>query len=709
MQFSSYVTPMDRDYGKPSVDDTSTNDVGIGVQDIGQAVPLGIAAANVQGVGAKMRAGAGALEIQFAGAVRGQRQAQTPGMYGWDQRQALKELAEVAEVKLTTHASLGIMGLAGMDQQGNFSKEQRKLAVDEIKRAVEFAADTAEGGSVVVHTGEFQRPISEETWALKDPSDPNKGFQFMHHGEEPERAIIRVVDDRTGQVMTQVRKNQKVARAVWSRTKEEGWLIATKDNDILGYKAGDRVHVKKNQYVDYEGNPLDISQRVPEYDTDTGRFKVEYYTWDNFVKEAEERNNLEAEKRGITIQELKLRYPNEYVLPEEAFLKATLETNEGHSRGWAGYYARDFEDAKKDLIKLRKSLTFYEKLEKTIPEDQLWQLKKEAAGAARRVGVPGLVPSEYKLPSDILKDAIIGAERTMEFEHQASVSQQQQAEDSRETQQHVMSARKYALRESYNSYAEAGVHAMDLTRQKHLEKKPLIITMENIFPESYGAHPDELRSLIENSRKQMVTVLTSPTVEGRPNPSFRAGISKAEAEKAAEVHIKATLDTGHFNLWRKYWQNDPSKSMTQNDTDYKRWMLKKTEELAKANLVGNVHLTDNFGYQDDHLSPGEGTTPVKEIVKILKKHGYKGALSIEPGADATTDLSDFHGLMKTWRLFGSPVYGAHGPVGKQAGWTKGSWTNIQYSYFGQNKAPYYVFGPYAPSQDWTLWSQVPME
>ena len=25
------------------------------------------------------------------------------------------------------------------------------------------------------------------------------------------------------------------------------------------------------------------------------------------------------------------------------------------------------------------------------------------------------------------------------------------------------------------------------------------------------------------------------------------------------------------------------------------------------------------------------------------------------------------------------------------------------------KAPYYVFGPYAPSQDWTLWSQVPME
>jgi hypothetical protein len=187
------------------------------------------------------------------------------------------------------------------------------------------------------------------------------------------------------------------------------------------------------------------------------------------------------------------------------------------------------------------------------------------------------------------------------------------------------------------------------------------------------------------------------------------GLSEAEARKKAETHLKATLDTGHFNMWRKYWQNDPSKSMEQNDKDFQKWMLSKTEELAKAKMVGNVHLTDNFGYQDDHLSPGEGTAPVKEIVKVLKKHGYEGALTVEPGADASTDLSDFHGLMKTWRLFGSPVYGAHGPVGREAGWTKDSWTNIQYSYFGQARAPYYIFGPYAPSQDWTLWSQVPME
>jgi hypothetical protein len=693
VEFSTYVTPMDRQYGKPSVDDTSTNDVGIGVQDIGQSVPMGIAAANVQGIAAKLRAGAGAVEIGFPGAVRGQRQAQTPGMYGKDQRQALRELAEIAEIKLTTHASYGIMGLAGMDQQGNFSKEQRKLAVDEIKRAVEFAADTAQGGSVVVHTGEFQRPISEEPWA-KDPSAPG-GYQFMHHGEEPERAIIRVVDDRTGQVMTQVRKNQKVARAVWNKYQQDNRTYWDAHNGSSYVDANGNT-INPGDYIDYEGNKVDIKDRVPQYDETTGRFKVKYNEWNDFVAEADERNKIEAEKRGMTVQEFKFKYPGEYMLPEEAFLKATLETNEGHSRGWALQYAQGFDEEREALEKLKKALDFYKRTEETTPEEERWQLMREAGKLAGKYA-PGIIPAEYKMPSEILNEAIRNVQRRMEFENQASVSQQQQAEDSRETQEHIMSARKYALRESYNSYAEAGMHAFDLTRQRKLPQ-PLMITMENIFPESYGAHPDELKSLIENSRKRMAEMLVQ-----------QRRVSEAEARKAAEMHIKATLDTGHFNMWRKYWQNDPGKTLEQNDKDFHSWMLKKTEELAKAGMVGNVHLTDNFGYQDDHLSPGEGTTPVKEIVKILKKHGYTGALTVEPGADASTDLSDFHGLMKTWRLFGSPVYGAHGPVGRQAGWTKDSWTNIQYSYFGQAKAPYYIFGPYAPSQDWTLWSQVPME
>ena len=199
---------------------------------------------------------------------------------------------------------------------------------------------------------------------------------------------------------------------------------------------------------------------------------------------------------------------------------------------------------------------------------------------------------------------------------------------------------------------------------------------------------------------------TMPGKKGmlQENP-FYMGIGKEEAEKIAERHIKATLDTGHLNMWKKFWQDDPKLNREQNDGKFKQWYLNQVESLAKENMVGNVHLADNFGYQDDHLSPGQGNAPIKEAVAILKKHGYDRALTVEPGADAATDLSDFHGLMKTWKLFGSPMYG----VGMGSPQVPQNWTDVQYSYFGQNRPPYFVFGPYAPSNDWTLWSAVPME
>ena len=159
MQFNQgYYHPMDREYNSKTADE-----IGLGVKGVGMSVPFGISAADVQGLQSKIRMGAGNIEIQFPGAGRGSRQAPTPEMFGREQREAIKEMAKVSEVKLTTHATWQIMGLSGADQQGNFSKEQRKMAIDEIKRAIEFARDTALGGSVVVHTGEFARPISEKS------------------------------------------------------------------------------------------------------------------------------------------------------------------------------------------------------------------------------------------------------------------------------------------------------------------------------------------------------------------------------------------------------------------------------------------------------------------------------------------------------------------------------------------------------------------
>jgi len=256
--------------------------------------------------------------------------------------------------------------------------------------------------------------------------------------------------------------------------------------------------------------------------------------------------------------------------------------------------------------------------------------------------------------------------------------------------------------------------------------KPLFLSMEHIFPERFGGHPQELKWLVQKAREKMVEYITAPEMElgttykGKPalvknaegelelrkqvNPWYTPNISKEQAQKLAETHIKATLDTAHLNLWRKYFQPKPGATPDQNEKEFRHWYLTNVEDLAKEGIWGNLHLVDNFGYQDDHLAPGQGNAPIKESIRILKKHGYDGAMTVEPGADAQTDISDFHGLMKSWRFFGSAIYGIGAPAASRQ-----EFGAVQYSYFGQNQPPYFVFGTYSPSNDWTLWSQAPME
>jgi sugar phosphate isomerase/epimerase len=662
---TGYYSSMDREEKSNAL-----KDMGLGVKDIGMSVPMGIAAVNVEGIQAKIRSGAGNLEIQFPGMVRGQRNAQTPEMYGKDQRVALEEISRANQVTFTTHASFGVGGLAGQDQHGNFNDEYRKTAVDEIKKAIEFAADAAGGGSVVVHTGEYIRPISEEPWA-------QEGSLFREFKEEPEKAVKRIVDERTGQVITQIRKNQIVARAVFNRYESGNDIFSEKQGEEYADENGNTV--RPGDYVDYWGNYVKREERVPKYDKEKNTFVVTRQGWEDFEKEATEINKIEAEKRGISVEEI----PDDVrVTPEEAFLRATTETQEAVARGWALNYGQRVDKEFETLKKLNAARKFYEQLESNIPEEEKWRIKQIIHD--RYTDAASLIPPDIMNPTQVLDRAITDIKRQIESSREMVTGQLQSAEEQRIMREHAKSAPKYALERSYNSYAEAGMYAFEQTKKKHLDR-PVYITPENIFPEQYGGHPQELKNIVLKSRERMTEMLE------------QRGYSEGEAKKMAETHIKATLDTGHLNTWRKYFQG--------SDEKFKDWMLQQTEELAKSHVIGNIHLSDNYGYQDDHLAPGQGNTPVKEMVMIFKKHGYDGPMTVEPGADATTDQSDFHGLMKTWRYFDSPVYGSS----FRRGLPPRSWDDIQDSYFGKVYTPNFIFGAYAPSNDWSLWSQVPLE
>ena len=705
---TGYIMPMDREYGDAHIEDNSTNDIGIApIRDIGFSVPLGIAAPNVQGVAAKIRTGTRLMEIQFPGAGRAQRNAQTPGVYGKLQRQALEELGRANNVNFTTHASFSVMGLAGMDQQGNFSKQNKKFALEEIERAIGFAADVARGGNVTIHTGEFVRPISEEKWA----KDPETGrYLFKNYADEPERATYRVVDERNGQIAAQIRKNQKVARPVWYVAKPGETYFDENDQEQTVPESQ-----KDGVYIDFERKKVNqLEGRVPEYDSDPksetfGRFKVEYYDWPKFEEEARKRTQEAREfwqknkdaPEAVWVKSIYLQFRNAKseddieVEPEVAYMQATLETNAANSKGWALYYGGQIDQELEQMAKLKKALKLYEKIEAGVPEDEKWQLMREA-----RITLPGIIPPDYKKPTELINEQIRAIDRQIKYAKESSLSQEQQSADAYETMRHIQSQKRYALTEAYDSYAQAGMYAMLHTNKLEKEgklKEPIFVAMEHIFPEQYGGHPEELIDLVEGGRKSMTEKLVKS-----------GEYSEEEAKRLAETHIKGHLDTGHINMWRKYWIWDDKTVPEENERRFNKWVLDHVEEMAKRNMIGSVHLTDNDGYQDEHLSPGQGNAPVADMIRILKKHGFNGALVVEPGADATTDLSDFHGLMKTWRLFGSSIYGA-GTGGERGPGKQRAWGEVQYSYFGQMEPPYFTFGRYSPSEDWTLWSGVPME
>lgn len=721
----------------------------LNVRKIGMSVPLGIAAGNVEGISAKIRQGVGAMEIGFPGGPHGNRQAHTPEMWGKEQREALQELAKVNEIDLTTHAAYNVMGMTGQDQQGNFGLTTARVALDEVKRAIDFASDTAGKGAVVVHTGEFERPLThiypdgvymddDGTLRPNHARDEKGRLMFKKRYTEAGDFNFQLLDDRTGQVFTTVQADRVAAQPVWLRAKE--------DYTYTDEETGKQIHVRgpkkdrdgnliyKGDYIDYEGkiieDPYDIKYerggadsstggRVPELDPNTGRFKVQYLNHDDFEREAKEYNEYYARVMGNN--------PDfwDRATGREMFLKSTLQTQIGHSRGWALQYGQDTDVMIKKLEKLNELKKYYQDEWEKTPEEERWKLLKQDSELYQYS--KGLIPPETKNPVELIEKEINETRKRVEFSQQASASQELQAADTMESMRHLRTPEKFMQQHAIKGYAYAGIHAMRKTKDP---EKPIFIAMENIFPEKFGGHPQELKHLVKMARERMADMLTNDRVmwggsdgdwftkEGEgpwgsgyfkpgPNEYFQPGLSRDKARELAAKHIKATIDTGHLNMWRKHYIEDPALTPEQNEKKFERWMADQIEDLAKEGVVGHVHLADNFGYQDDHLAPGQGNSPIKEMMKRLKKHNYKGAYVVEPGADASTDQGDFYGLMKTWRFFGAPVYGEAGPT--RVGAPNPSWTSIQQSYFGRTQSPYFTFGNYAPSNDWTLWSGVPLE
>lgn len=218
----------------------------------------------------------------------------------------------------------------------------------------------------------------------------------------------------------------------------------------------------------------------------------------------------------------------------------------------------------------------------------------------------GLFNKAYKFGSDEDKEALRkAAERFKEERKQGFLVGEARAIENmlftlKDIQPELyQDVEEFALDKSATTFANVALHAA----KKYPDKAPTI-NIENLFPGMAFSHGKELDQLIQASRKKFIEKATSE------------GISESKAREQAEKLIGVTLDVGHLNIAKKKGFQDKD-------------LLKEMEQIAKH--VKHVHLTDNFGYSDSHLSPGMGNVPIKEILERLEKEGYEGKKIIEAG------------------------------------------------------------------------------
>ncbi|MBS3135239.1 sugar phosphate isomerase/epimerase [Candidatus Woesearchaeota archaeon] len=180
---------------------------------------------------------------------------------------------------------------------------------------------------------------------------------------------------------------------------------------------------------------------------------------------------------------------------------------------------------------------------------------------------------------------------------------------------------------------------------EYKDKAP-IVSVENVFPDWTLGRAESLREAVEKSREKFARQLVD-----------KKGMSKSKAEEVSKKLIGATWDVGHITQLRKFGYSD-----------------KDIAEEAKkiAPVVKHIHVTDNFGFSDSHLAPGQGTVPIKEQLEKLKqglgKEYDKVAHIVESGGFASQFKTSPR--MQELQYFDSPLYEHQaGPYWKEIAYT----------------------------------------
>ncbi|MBN1646220.1 hypothetical protein JW868_04235 [Candidatus Woesearchaeota archaeon] len=668
----------------------------------------------IQNTAAAIKQGAGNIQLVFNVSSE-QPIGGRAKSYGKEVRKALREMTEASGVVVdgVEMPTSSITNLSGFNpQQGTIMEEKRDRDVKEVRDAIHFVADVAGGGGVDIWSQEFARTIYDAPFNQKG-KDKN-----MFHGFEGEEqhAIKYLVDDRTGQTISAIRTSTIVTEPMWERAQKDGQSPSgktIKEGDFLDSAGEPLKFVDENgRQVDEETFSENLLLRKPKWDEKTQSFKTRELDWGELKQLAADYNK----QMGLNLS------------AEEWAYRLQLENRLTQSRGHSLFYSRQYEAEKKEFEALMGAEKYFEKMKRENPEryhSENFEIEDELKGTYGATRQTMNIISAYKTATGGYEkldplDAIGRRKREilhqLKHTHEASASADAQARQTLIDMRHVKTLADYAKEKSFESYGMLGIEAMKESKKNPNVKKDLYVGPEIGWPQAWGGHPDEWIELIKGGRQKMIDLLTKPEIElmkeGRKvkekNPYYNSQISQEDAKNMAKKHIKGLLDTSHLGMWYNNMRREhPHETEEQRKARFNKWYMQVIDRIAQENkkdeIVGGIQAVDSATGAHGHLPPGQGMLPVVEAVDKLRAEGkFKGFIVSEGHEEEAFGRGRI--LTETWRAFGANL-GTNPMQSMQPM----RWNNVMHGHLGYGAPPFYIVGAYSPSNDWQLWSEVPLE
>ena len=607
-----------------------------------------------------------------------------PETYGKEARQDIKRLAEVNEVDIqSVHAPPDKTGLSGWDGRpdGSFRREIADDVVNTMKSSVDFAADVTHGGSVVVHLGEMPRSVTEADAKFHDydDSEPNKQISLA---DASSGKIISV--DRNFEVPDyQLDPETNLPKGSWDETDPENpvYKMPTGTKKFEDFKQ--EVTTNKEKFLE-------------DYDLqETGEYTGTQFTPDQLAEQAVLKGYF---KKQIDQLNVSLAEANGELYQFTQQKKKAFE-----DLGYDEETKRDNDEKKEVWIRKAKRKAAEDGV--NLTDEQAEELRNDEIKGTSRF---------YDTRINPLKSKIFQVSQDL---------------DQRDRSYHNLKPlEEVGLKKTADSLAKLGIYAMEKTKEKNLDR-PLTITPENLMPNTYGGHIDEVVKVIEKARQEFVQRLSeskikdpfgrmvkveNPEDPDKPkevvaeienpyySPEFAGPEGKAKAKKLAEKHIKATLDFQHLGMWSKHFKVDPNNATPEQKKKLAAGMFEEVrieqfgewykEQVAKITdkpgILGNVHVVDGMGRGHVHLPLGQGvnTTLIGDALTELRDKGFDVPL-VSEGWQEGEDRA----LLETWANSKRQMYTTDsGPV---------YWNQMQNAYIGAGRPPEYFFGKNVPNQE----------